>query len=281
MKVILMESILIERIESVGDFYASKLKELNIESVDDFLNSNLTPEELSEKINVDLKRVQQWYDVINLFMVPKVDLKTAEILYNANVNSYKELSHRQATRIYYKIKEIDEDTYFIILSYPKLSEIEEWVYYAKLMSRRIYNSLNIPLISLGLLSLEQLSYLKMLGIITCEDFEYKISVIPRIRSKLKMSKEDYQKLLDLIDLCSIKGVDPLLAKMLYSAGIKSKELFKKISPEHLLEGTTLGTAKEQIVIKGIKAVIGEFPEITETVDISFIKKIKSTLEGSA
>ncbi|MHA1646844.1 MAG: DUF4332 domain-containing protein [Promethearchaeota archaeon] len=219
--------------ETIGYGYAQKLKStLNIRTVDEFLQHN--PEELQRKSDIDPQRINQWSDVLDLFRIPNLSPREAELLYNANINSVQELSHRQAIRIFYKLREIDKDTYYIILQFPTFATIENWIYFAKLMSTKIKYGQNIPIILLPMVNLQYAAAMKKYRIFTIEEFLQKTKHIKNFRSAIKMKRFEYREMLEMIELIKIGGIDVHFAQILYQSGIKSTEHLLELTSDEIL-----------------------------------------------
>ncbi len=233
--------------ESIGDLYGKKLNERGIQYADDFLKH--TPSQIIEITGVDKERVEQWFNVLNLYRIPKVSVRDAELLFNININSIEELSHRQASRIYYKLKNLEEQTYFIILSLPTFSTIDEWIYFSKLMTMSIKHGLNIPLIRLSfssLMNLERALELKKYHNFTIEDFMNKKQFVKNIRKRLKLSKNEYKDLQNIIEMLKIDGIDVNIVKKLFEIGIKNLEELKKANLDSILKDTIDTKSIEEI-----------------------------------
>ncbi|MHA1340773.1 MAG: DUF4332 domain-containing protein [Promethearchaeota archaeon] len=235
----------IREFETIGDKYAKILEEkLNTKYVDELYK--FSKEEITKITGIEEKRVEQFLSIIDLFKIPNISIRNAELLYHININSVEELSHRQAVRIYNKLKEIDEVSYLIILQFPSFSQISEWIYYAKLMSRRIKYGRNVPMILFPMINIHQASELKQYQIFTAIDFINARNYIKNLRRKLDLNKEEYQYLLELIDLIGIDGIDLILAEILHKATIKTQHAF-------------ISTPRE-IIEKNVKLVLEKYPE---------------------
>jgi len=214
----------LKEFENIGKEYADQLhKHLKIRSIDDFERFSL--EEIHEKTNIDMQRLQQWADVIDLFHIPDLTAREAELLYFANINSVQELSHRQAIRIFYKLREIDLETYHIILQLPTFAKIEEWIKFAKLMTKRIKFGQNIPIIMLPVVEFDHASELKNFKIFTVEDFVQKGPMIANLRKKIGMSRKEYYILENTIEFIEIEGIDLYFANLFIQAEIEGTEDF--------------------------------------------------------
>ena len=252
----------ISQFESVGFEYAKKLKDtLKIKNVDDFLKFKL--DFIHEKSGIEIKRLEQFSDLFDLYRVPNLTARETELLYYANINSVEELSHRQSIRIYYKLKNIDEETYFIILQLPTFAQIDEWIYFAKMLTKRIKFGLNIPIILFPMVSIRNASELKNYKIFTANDFIQKEPNIPKIWRSIKMKRREYKKLKRMIDFVKIAGVDIYFAKIFQEAKIKDVEEFKELDEDTILS-----------MVKPIQSQ--EIPCIEEIL-IDTIKEIKKNI----
>ena len=253
----------LESFEGIGKEYALQLKKkLRIHSVDDFLQYSL--EELHEKTQIDMERLKQWADVLDLFQIPNITAREAELLYFANINSVQELSHRQAVRIFYKLKEIDEDTFYIILQIPKFAEIEKWIFYAKLMTKRIKFGENVPIILCPMVNIDNASELKNYRIFTIEDFVQKHPLISNLRQNINMKRKNYKNLLNMIKLIQVGGIDIYFAKIFFQAEIDVEDL-QSLEVDEILEKVSTIQSHEE--------------EVLEKITQEHIMQLKQNLEG--
>ncbi len=261
-----MKSVSLEEFESFGEEYARILKEkLSISTVDDFLQHSLV--EIQSKSGIEPKRVQQWFQILDLFRVPQLTPREAEILYYINVNSVEELSHRQSFRIYYKLKELDVESYFIIVQFPTLVKIDKWIYYAKLMTKRIKRGLGIPIIKLPLMNIGRALELQKLSIWTVEDFIGKLPVVKDMRKRLNMNKKEYQTFLDIVGLIKIDGIDSYFASVFLRAGISSVAI--------------LQSTPETEILNRVKPVQENDPNCPEKLTLALLTEIKQNIRKEA
>ena len=253
----------ISQFESVGYEYAKKLKiaPLKIKNVDDFLKYPI--EFIHEKSGIEIKRLEQFADLFDLYRVPNLTARETELLYNANINSVTELSHRQAIRIYYKLKNIDEETYFIILQLPTFAQIDEWIYFAKMLTKRIKIGLNIQIILFPMVSIRSASELKNYKIFTANDFILKEPNIPKIWRLVNMRRKDYKNLKRMLDFVRIPGVDIYFAKIFHEAKIKDVNEFRELEADTILEM--------------VKPIQNQESSCIEELDIEMIQEIKKTI----
>ena len=223
----------LEEFESIGEYYANIFKKtLNIEYVDEFYS--IPMETMKEKTGIELKRLQQFADTIDLFRVPTISIREAKLLQFANINSVTELSYRQAARIYYKLKDVDKESYIIILEPPTFSKIEEWIFFAKLMTKRNKSGLFIPMIKLPMVNLDIASELKNYEIYTIQDFLDKLPMLGKnVYKQIHMKKDAYAEMMDMIELLKIEGIDILIAIELFKNGIHNPNQLKQTNIENL------------------------------------------------
>jgi hypothetical protein len=275
-----------EQFETIGAHYGMLLKiKAGIETVDDFLemtsngstfNSVLAAlNEPEKKKNKKLKNVesasitetllQKWGQIFDLFRIPKVTPRSAEMLVNAEINSVQELSHRDPVQVWYKLKELDEASYFITIKEHSLGDIETWIRYAKLLTRRIKYGYDVPLITFPMMNLDYASELQKYKIWTIEDLESNVELLPTLNTRIGMDAETFHEILGLCDLCKVYGIDILIARLLASVDIKSLEQFCALSTEdisHRLE-KILPTSQ----------IVKQYPAITEELSIEGISRI--------
>ncbi|MFX0102276.1 MAG: DUF4332 domain-containing protein [Candidatus Hodarchaeota archaeon] len=209
----------LDKFESIGEEYAKKLEEMGITSIDTFFE--FTIDQIQSKLGIERNRVEKWRDMLELYTVPGITPRDAELLYSININSVEELSHRQAVRIYYGLQEIDKNSYLIIIDLPTFRTIDTWIYYAKLLTKRTKFGLNIPLIKMPMITHENSVEFQKYQVITVEELLIKNEVNKSLWKKVKIKKEEWKLMMDFISLLEIDGIDVLIADILVKAGISS------------------------------------------------------------
>lgn len=229
--------------ESIGDVNAEILKKAGIHTVDDFLKigKETLKQEVSTRFNnqISVDDIEKWGEIFDLFRIPKITPRVAEWLVNADINSVEELSHRDAMDIFYKLKTLDEKTYFIILNLPTLSQIDEWITFAKLMVRPIKFGSDIPLIRyFPLVTVDYASEFQMYHIWTVIDLQVGVQAIPDLWRLVGMKKQEFQELVDKASLTLVDGIDVDGSKLFYQAGIKSLDMLREIDESDLVTKVT-------------------------------------------
>ncbi|UYP46165.1 hypothetical protein NEF87_002450 [Candidatus Lokiarchaeum ossiferum] len=224
----------LKEFENIGKEYANQLqKQMKIRSIDDFEKFSL--EEIHQQTKIDMERLKQWADVIDLYHIPDLTTREAELLYFANINSVQELSHRQAIRIFYKLREIDIETYHIILQLPTFQKIENWINFSKLMTKRIKFGQNIPIIMIPVVEFDHASELKNFKIFTVEDFVQKSPMISNLRKKIGMSRHNFHILENTIDFIKVEGIDLYFANLFLQVEIEGINDFLSLNNDEILQ----------------------------------------------
>lgn len=270
-----MGKIPLDRFESIGPEIARKLqRKLKIGSVDEFLKMkrNGKLDEIKNKMkldNIEPARIDKWAEMIELFTIPNISAREAELLQNIDINSVEELAHRDAVQILSKLRVLDEETYFILLQLPSISQIESWIYYAKLMTRRMKIGYNIPLISLfPTVKIENAVEFQKYRIWTLEDFEVTFKTIPDLRSRVNMTKKEWDKMLSLMEIVRLDSVDIYFARVLFNAGYTTLKGLENAISEEIYEK-----------VKAVQAAEEHPLEILTNQIIDMIKKEAATLVG--
>ena len=236
----------IYKFESIGKKYAEILGDkMGIKYANDFYRYSL--EEIVEKTSIEEPRVQQWIDTLDLFRIPKLKIRHAELLYQININSVEELAHRDAVQIYYRIKHLAEETYFIVLKFPSFRQIRKWIFYAHIMSKSNKYGLSIPVIALEEINFDRATDLAYYQVYTVGDLVEKKPYIKRLRRVLKMTEEEYQNFLDFIDILALDEIDIYLAEVLVKAGITNRSLLETMPTEEILARTKKVQDREGVV----------------------------------
>ncbi|WP_457558825.1 DUF4332 domain-containing protein [Candidatus Harpocratesius sp.] len=246
--------------ESIGQKYAQILnKTMKIQSVDDFLLYSI--DEIQSRTQIDRERIKQWSDLIDLFQIPNLSARECELLYYANINSVEELSRRQSLRIFYKLRELDTETRFIVLSFPTFAQIDEWIYFAKHMNKRIKYGLNIPIVLFPMVNLDVASEFKKFSIYTAQHLIEKKDQISKLHKKVHLKKRDFHKLLEMINFIQIPGMDIYFAKVFFEAGITSIQQLKTTSASEIYEQVKVIQKKNEPILEELtESLIKQFQQ---------------------
>jgi hypothetical protein len=230
-----MNTVTLEQFDSIGHEMANFLRDkFEIEDVNDFLF--LIQEKKIDHLKyrfeqekLDTMLIDKWVEIIDLFRIPTMSAKEAEMLQAININSIEELSHRDPVMILNRLRRLDEDTYFIILDFPSVQKIESWIYYAKLMTRNIIIGYAYPLIAFfPLVKIENVKLFQRYQIWTVEDFMEKFKRFPKLRQLVEMDRDDWNNLINFIDIVRVDGIQIYSTKLLIKSGIKTLNELKAL-----------------------------------------------------
>jgi hypothetical protein len=276
-----------EAFETIGPFYGEILKKkAGLETVDDFLQftsygRNYKPlldklegqtlgkrkshSKEGQEINEEI--VRKWGSVFDVFRVPMVSPRDAEMLVATGIRSVQELSYKDADQVLDKMWDMDEDSYFIIVHEPTIDDVEQWIAFAKMITRRHKYGIGIPLISMeSIVTLNYASEFQKFRIWTIEDLNASIRLIPGLYTRIGMSRTAWTDFLGLCDLCRVDGIDAPIARMFGMAGIKSLQALRTISPEEL-------QAKVSKAMGTNATILNEYPSLVQDLSPDNLHKI--------
>ncbi len=232
----------IDLFESIGPEYRLILKKkFHVETVDKFLielNEGKLKElkPTLEAEHLDATVVDDWIQIFDLFRIPLLSPRDAEILQVIGINSVEELSYLDSYQILEKIRQLEIDSYYIILNLPTFTQLDNWIFYANLITRKIKIEAAVPLINFfPIVSLANAGEFQKYRIWTAEDLEASLLDFPMLREDVGMGNKEWNKLLTLVDFVRIKGMTLTMAKLLEEKKIKSLSHLKSIKPQELLQ----------------------------------------------
>jgi len=125
----------IEEIKGIGQHLFEKFKNLGITTIGELISTD--PVVIHEKIPVSQKMVERFQAIAQLLMIPKVDEKDAEMLFEAGIISRQDLAEQNLSQLSRKIGEIAkiylEEKKISKEESPTIEEISSWIRMAKYM----------------------------------------------------------------------------------------------------------------------------------------------------
>lgn len=128
-------------IEGIGGAYAQKLKQLGIQSVEDFLEKAATPQsrkEIALLSGINEGLLLRWVNHADLFRVRGVGADYAELLEAAGVDSTIELAHRKSENLYRRILEVNQDKK-LVRKLPTEFQLDKWITLAKELPKVVFH----------------------------------------------------------------------------------------------------------------------------------------------
>lgn len=120
-------------VEGIGEAYAKKLVEADINTVDDLLDKAKTPagrKALEETTGINGKLILTWTNHADLMRINGVGPQFSELLEAAGVDTVKELKHRVAENLQKKLEEINEAKN-LVNRVPSVNEVQKMIDQAK------------------------------------------------------------------------------------------------------------------------------------------------------
>ena len=127
----------IQQIEGIGEVYQTKLNELGIISVEQFLDTCKTKKgrkELAEKAGISEDLILTWTNHADLFRIKGVAGQYSELLEAAGVDTVKELAQRNPENLTTAMEKVNEEKH-LVRSVPYLKMVKKWVAQAKELPR--------------------------------------------------------------------------------------------------------------------------------------------------
>lgn len=116
-------------IEGVGEYYAQKLTEAGVNTVDQLLERCVTPKgrkELAETTGISPKLILKWANHADLFRINGIGSQFAELLEAAGVDTVKELRHRNAENLAAKMEEVNNEKH-LTRRVPSVTELQKMI----------------------------------------------------------------------------------------------------------------------------------------------------------
>ena len=120
-------------VEGIGEVYAGKLTEANINTVEELLEVAKKPAgraELAEKTGISPKLILTWANHADLMRINGVGPQFSELLEAAGVDTVKEFRHRVAENLVQKMQETN-DAKNLVRRVPSVKQVEKMIAQAK------------------------------------------------------------------------------------------------------------------------------------------------------
>ncbi|NND65363.1 MAG: DUF4332 domain-containing protein [Gammaproteobacteria bacterium] len=130
----------LETIEGIGKAWATKLKEGGINTQDELLQKGSQPDgrkEIATTCGIDEKKILDWVNRADLARVKGIGGEYADLLESAGVDTVPELAQRNATNLWEKMTEVNNEK-SLVRSLPSESQVEEWITQAKDLPRAVH-----------------------------------------------------------------------------------------------------------------------------------------------
>ncbi|MEM2125170.1 MAG: DUF4332 domain-containing protein [Candidatus Methanosuratincola sp.] len=129
----------ITEIEGIGETFATKLKDLGINTTEQLLEAGATRKgraQLAEKSGISPKLIMKWINRADLFRVKGIGQEYSDLLEAAGVDTVVELGTRNADNLYAKLVEVN-NTKNLVRKLPSLEIVKDWIEQAKKLPRKV------------------------------------------------------------------------------------------------------------------------------------------------
>lgn len=126
-------------IEGIGSFYAQKLKDAKIASLESLLKKGASPsgrKAIAEETGISNNLILEWVNRAGLFRIKGVGEEYSDLLEASGVDTVVELAQRNAKNLYAKMVEVNEGKNKV-RKLPTQGQVADWVAQAKGLDRVI------------------------------------------------------------------------------------------------------------------------------------------------
>ena len=125
------------KISGIGPVYAKKLKDVGIETVEDFLKAGASPEgrnDLEQKTGFSHTTILEWINRADLSRVKGVGEQYSDLLEVAGVDTIVELAKRNPGDLTKKMEAVNKEKK-LVRKVPTLTQVKKWIDQAKKLPR--------------------------------------------------------------------------------------------------------------------------------------------------
>lgn len=125
------------KIEGIGEVYAAKLKEVDINSIEALLKKCATPQgrkDLAEIAEISVNLILEWANRADLARIKGVSTQYSDLLEAAGVDTVPELAQRNPQNLHQAMVATNE-TKALVRRLPTVGQVEDWVKQAKSLPR--------------------------------------------------------------------------------------------------------------------------------------------------
>ena len=125
------------KIKGIGEVYAVKLKEVDINSVEALLKKCATPQgrkDVAEMTGINVKLILEWANRADLARIKGVSTQYSDLLEAAGVDTVPELAQRNAQNLHRTMVSTNESKE-LVRRLPTAGQVQDWVEQAKSLPR--------------------------------------------------------------------------------------------------------------------------------------------------
>lgn len=127
----------LNKIEGIGEKYATKLKMIGISTIETLLERGRTPngrKVVAEKSGISKTLILEWVNLADLFRIKGVGEEYSDLLEEAGVDTVVELAQRNPSNLYVSVVDMNKKKK-LVRKLPTEDQIKDWVKQAKKLPR--------------------------------------------------------------------------------------------------------------------------------------------------
>ena len=129
----------IEEIEGIGATFASKLKQIGINTVEELLEEGFSKKgraTIAEKTKIEEDKILTWVNHADLFRIKGIAGQFSELLEAAGVDTVKEFRNRNASNLHEKLVQVNE-VKNLTNRVPSIDMLTEMIEEAKILEPKV------------------------------------------------------------------------------------------------------------------------------------------------
>lgn len=129
----------LEYVEGIGPVYADKFRAVGVNTIQDFYEKGASAAgrtDLAESTGISGKLILEWINHVDLYRIKGVGSEYADLLEEAGVDTVVELATRNPANLFEKMVAVNAEKK-LVRRVPVQSQVEDWVYQAKMLPRRV------------------------------------------------------------------------------------------------------------------------------------------------
>ncbi|MFX0074208.1 MAG: DUF4332 domain-containing protein [Candidatus Hermodarchaeota archaeon] len=241
-------------IEGIGKKYSLKLGRAGYATVEDL--KKLTWEqinELAKKTKISPKLIDKWQEQADLMALKGVGPEFAEALNRIGIDSVKELSRRNSSKVLEKIQAFDKRRPNVIRKLPTKAQVDSWIKQAKDLYevKKVSKTAFMDVIDIEGIGEKYAKKLNKAGVVKLQDLMTLTKAkIKELSVKTNISTKMIDKWQEHANLMKIDGIGPEYSDVLNQVGIDSvKELAKRVPQATLDKIIVFDKSKPNVIRK--------------------------------
>ena len=129
----------IQDIEGIGETYAAKFHDADVQTTDDLLKKGGTPKgrvDLASATGLTENQILEWVNRADLYRISGIGSEYADLLEASGVDTVAELAQRDGNNLSAKLKAVNDEKKKV-RNMPSAEQVGQWVEQAKSLPRAV------------------------------------------------------------------------------------------------------------------------------------------------